>query len=547
VKSWGPVYALVGGWLAATALVIVLLIDGRSSTLDRVERSTAALAQVLEEHSAGTLQSAKLTLAAIADTWALARPRRHDPRFQELLRQRLHDLPHVRALFLIGADGRLIHDTDYPRTPDVSLADRPYFIAHRDDPGLDTAVSGPYLSRSGGGVGWFVSVTAALRTNGEFRGVAVAAVQPAYFEAIYAKMALTEGDVISLFHRDGTLIARHPAGEQQPGLRFSELSLFTTWLPRASSGSYRVEGRMQPGRRIVAYRAMENLPFVVLMSRSEHAALAEWRRTAVAAGVAMAALTLLLFGVLVREVRRRWRRERERLQRAQAEKLEALGQLTGGIAHDFANLLFVVDTNLHLIALEPADSEAVKRASSVARRAVQRGTEMVSRLLAFAKRQTLELKAADLNSLVTEAHPLIAQAAGARITLELHLAPELEPVLTDESQFEMALLNLVVNARDAMGGRGRILLRTYAAPEGGSCLAVEDEGTGMTRQVRQHAIEPFFTTKGEKGTGLGLAQVYGFMQQSGGSMQIESAPGKGTRVHLRFPRVPELMRIKSAP
>jgi len=223
-----------------------------------------------------------------------------------------------------------------------------------------------------------------------------------------------------------------------------------------------------------------------------------------------------------------------RAQREQAEKLEALGQLTGGIAHDFANLLHVVSASLQLIALRPGERDHVLQAAAVARRAVDRGAELIARLLAFARRQPLELKPADLNSLISAAQPLIAQAAGPRIELVLQLAPGLPPVLTDESQLEIALLNLVVNARDAISRQGRISLRTHATASGDVCLTVEDDGSGMSRDVRLHALEPFFTTKGEAGTGLGLPQVYGFMRQAGGSVELDSSPGTGTRVHLRF-------------
>jgi signal transduction histidine kinase len=222
-----------------------------------------------------------------------------------------------------------------------------------------------------------------------------------------------------------------------------------------------------------------------------------------------------------------------------------MGQLTGGIVHDFANLLSIVSMNMDLILRKPADAENAQRAALAARRAVERGAELIRRLLTFARRQPLELKPADLNALLTEAHPLVAQATGPRIELVLQLAPDLAPVLVDESQFEMALLNLVVNARDAMSGRGRIVLRTYAARHGGACLAVEDDGSGMDEPTRRRALEPFFTTKGQAGTGLGLAQVYGFLQQIGGALEIDSAPGKGTRVRLSFPPAPALTGVKA--
>ena len=535
---------LIAGWLAAIAVVAALVVSGRDAAIERGTRSSEALAQVMEEHTARTFQAVDITLEAAADIWGLTRPRKHDPAFQALLQRRVEDLPYVRALFAIGTDGFLIHDTDYPRTPDVSLADREYFKEHRDDPGLQHGVSRPVMSRSPG-AGWFVSVTERLGTAERFEGVLVAAVQPAHFEALYSKLEQGQDEAVALFHTDGTLIARYPAGQQDIGKSFTHLPLFATHVPRAPSGSYRVDGHLLPGKRIVSYRVVEGLPLVAHVSLTEHAVLAEWRRSALGAGVAMGALTLLLVGVLVQQLRARRRRAQRRAQRMQAEKLEAMGQLTGGIAHDFANLLSIISMNLDLILRKPGDAQATQRAALAARRAVERGSDLIRRLLAFARRQPLELKAADLNSLLTEAHPLVAQAAGARIELVLQLAPELPPVLIDEAQFEMALLNLVVNARDALSGHGRIVLRTHAAPGGDPCLSVEDNGPGMGEAIRRRALEPFFTTKGQAGTGLGLAQVYGFLQQIGGGLEIDSAPGRGTRVEMRFPRAPALTEVKA--
>ncbi|HEX6319301.1 MAG TPA: ATP-binding protein [Burkholderiales bacterium] len=534
---------LIAGWLAAIAVVAALVVSGREAAIERGARSSEALAQVMEEHTARTFQAVDITLEAAADAWALTRPRKHDPAFHALLQRRLDDLPYVRALFAIGADGFLIHDTDYPRTPDVSLADRDYFQVHRDDPGLRHNVSGPVLSR--GGAGWFVSVTERLGAEGKFQGILVAALQPAYFEALYRRVEQGEDEGIALLHRDGTMVARYPAAEQDIGKPFLHLPLFQTHLARAPNGNYRADDLIFPGNRLVSYRSIEGLPLVVQVSRSEHAVLAEWRRSALGAGVAMGALTLLLGGVLVQQLRARRRREYRRTQRAQADKLEALGQLTGGISHDFANLLSIISMNLDLILRKRGDAEATQRAAMAARRAVERGSDLIRRLLAFARRQPLELKAADLNSLLAEAHPLVAQAAGARIELVLQLTPDLPPVLVDEAQFEMALLNLVVNARDALSGRGRIVLHTHAAPGGDPCLTVEDNGPGMGEEIRRRALEPFFTTKGQAGTGLGLPQVYGFLQQIGGGLEIDSAPGKGTRVEMRFPRAPALTEVKA--
>jgi signal transduction histidine kinase len=527
--------ALVVAWLAAIALVALLVADARDSAIERGERSAAAMAQVMEEQTARTFQAVGVSLAAVGDTWELARPPKNDPKFQAHLAQRLAETPYARALFIIGPDGFIVHDTDYPKTPAVSLADRGYFRMHRDNPGLERWISTPMISRTPG-AGWFVSVTERIGSGEKFEGIVVAAVNPAYFQGLYARMAQGRDEALALFHRDGLLLAHFPRTAQDVGKPLLHLALFSH-LQNAPAGGYRVDGGLLPGKRIVNYRSVPGLPFVVHASLGEDAVLSEWRRSALGAAVAMGALTLLLAGVFVREARSRRRRALQRAQRAQAEKLEAMGQLTGGIAHDFNNLLAVVAMNVDMIGRHPGDAEANAQAVATAARSIARARTLISRLLAFAKQQPLEIKAADLNTLVTEAHPLVAQAAGPGIELVLELAPALPLVRTDESQFEMALLNLVMNARDAMAGRGRLVLRSYADSHSGvTCLDVQDDGPGMSEKTRRHAMEPFFTTKGEHGTGLGLAQVYGFMRQTGGSVEIEAAPGRGTRVRLSFAR-----------
>jgi two-component system, NtrC family, sensor kinase len=543
-----PLAVVLLGWLAAGALVGALVIDGRRTAVERTQRSTAAFAVLVEEHTASTLSSIRLTLRAVADSYYLApRPRKNDAEFRALMASRLRDVPYVRSIFIIGPDGRLIHDTDYPRTPDVPLADREYFRAHAEDPEMKSAISPPIQSRSG--TGWFLAVTERLGRGEAFEGVLVAAVQTSHFEELFRRMDLAKSDGIALLYRSGELIAhRGPARDDATGKSFAHLQLFVEHLPQHASGTYSTGAGLFPDRSIMSYRTVADAPFVVVVARSGY--LAEWRRTAIGAAVAMGALTVMLGFLLYYLLRDSRRRELARRRRAQAEKLEALGQLTGGMAHDFANLLHVISLNLHLIAVRPLDERRMEEAIAAAQRAVARGTTLVSHLLAFAKRQPMRLKSVELGPFVADARGLLAQAAGPRIELRTECAADLPPVMIDETQLEVALLNLVVNARDAMSGAGHIALRTYACTEEDAasvgsgtpadyvCLAVADDGPGMTESVLRRAVEPFFSTKGEAGTGLGLSQVYGFMQQISGTMRIESTPGKGTTVQLYFPKRP---------
>jgi len=234
--------------------------------------------------------------------------------------------------------------------------------------------------------------------------------------------------------------------------------------------------------------------------------------------------------------------ERERVQLAmvQFQKMEAVGQLTGGIAHDFNNLLNVVQGSLDLILMMSKDDVAKQRAE-VARRACQRGGKLTSQLLAFARNQTLNLRPIDVAQLFGGVRELLASSLGPGVRLHFAVDPDCAPVTADANQLEMALLNLAINARDAMGDGGDLhfvagmALPPDGLPANGDYvrLAVTDTGPGIAADVVARVFEPFFTTKEVgKGTGLGLSQVYGMAQQSGGLARIVSAPGAGTTVEI---------------
>lgn len=231
------------------------------------------------------------------------------------------------------------------------------------------------------------------------------------------------------------------------------------------------------------------------------------------------------------------------------QKLDAIGQLSGGIAHDFNNILSVIGGNLEMIAnadLPPAARRAVARAQEAAVRAAR----ITERLLAFARKQPLTRQPLDLNTALEDMSEMLRRSIGGNIEVSMHLAPDLGIVDADIDQFETAILNLALNARDAMPDGGALTIETEGvrfdddprtaqeAPPGEYLrVSVSDSGTGMTPEVVARAIEPFFTTKEMgSGTGLGLSMVYGFMKQIGGHARIYSEVGRGTRVSLFFPR-----------
>ena len=233
--------------------------------------------------------------------------------------------------------------------------------------------------------------------------------------------------------------------------------------------------------------------------------------------------------------------ERERAEQAlrQAQKMEAVGQLTGGIAHDFNNMLTVVlGATEALKAALPRDAKQQHRRADLVMQAATQASALTHRLLAFSRPQPVDPKPTNINALIGGLIDMLRRTIGESITLETELAANLPAVLVDANQLENAILNLVVNARDAMPTGGALTLRTEVPEPDAISLVVIDTGSGMPPEVIERAFEPFFTTKrtGE-GTGLGLSQVYGFMRQSRGNLRIESAEGKGTLVELRFPRL----------
>lgn len=238
----------------------------------------------------------------------------------------------------------------------------------------------------------------------------------------------------------------------------------------------------------------------------------------------------------------------------QAQKMEAIGQLTGGVAHDFNNVLAAVLGNIDL-AQEHATGPVLKRFLQNAQHAAERGAKLTDHLLSFARKQPLRWEPCDLNQLITSFRDLIARTIGALVDVQLALADNLWLVMADATQFEMALLNLAVNARDAMSGGGKLVIATNnvvahssglpndLAPGDYTCVSVRDTGCGMGTEVACRAFEPFYTTKRSgEGTGLGLSQVYGFSKQLGGSATLSSKVGMGTQVELFIPRALEVVK-----
>jgi PAS domain S-box-containing protein len=261
--------------------------------------------------------------------------------------------------------------------------------------------------------------------------------------------------------------------------------------------------------------------------------------------------TLIGFAKITRDIteRRETQKALEQAREALAhsQKMDAIGQLTGGIAHDFNNLLMVILGSLELVRKRLPDDERVATLISNATQAAQRGAALTQRMLAFARRQDLDLKPVDVPGLVRGMTDLLQRSLGPSVSIETHFPLKLNPVHADANQIEMALLNLAVNARDAMPDGGNLLItareqivkgRSQGKLKAGRyvCLSVKDTGEGMDRKTLSRAMEPFFTTKGiGRGTGLGLSMVHGMTEQSGGRFVLKSRKDEGTTAEIWLP------------
>jgi PAS domain S-box-containing protein len=231
-------------------------------------------------------------------------------------------------------------------------------------------------------------------------------------------------------------------------------------------------------------------------------------------------------------------------QLAESQKLDALGQLTGGVAHDFNNLLMIISGSLHTLKKAVGDDPKYQRAVSAIEGATKRGASLTSQLLTFARRQSVNPQVIDVAERINAVREVLDTGVGSAMTLQFDVAPGVWPIMVDVTEFETALVNLVINARDAMTTGGVITISAHNDTRGGEAgtdghvaISVEDTGTGIAPDILSKIFDPFFTTKPiGKGTGLGLSQVHGFAHQAGGTVKVASELGHGTKITILLPR-----------
>ena len=489
--------------------------------------------------------------------------------------KRLHDdfaaivirLPQVQSVLVGNFDGEpLVSAAVYPVPKHVSLTDRDYFqaVVQRGETLFLTSVQVGNVRQEA-----FIGLAQPWKgPDGRMQGVIDVAVPPSVFEEFYAVLAgegamTTPGNVVSLIRSDGLALVRYPPLPDDGVHAPLSKRFMSAIASQPDGGRYETRSVIDASTvRLFVYRKVPGFPAYVVVGRGKDGIIAGWLSTMgshLIFGVpATLALLVITYTALVRTGREERalaraqdeivRRERAEEALLRSQRLEAVGQMTGGVAHDFNNLLTIILGSAEVLARRPDDAARVRRLSEQIMLAARRGGDITQQLLAFSRRQFINPHLVDPNLCLQEFRPLLERAANESIRVDFVLQPDLHPVLLDPGHFQAAVLNLVGNARDAMPGGGRITISTRNATLGADAgpelapgdyvrVAVTDTGTGMDALTAAKAFEPFFTTKGiGQGTGLGLSQVYGFAKQAGGEARIITAPGQGTTVEVLLPR-----------
>ena len=552
-------------------LPVVLLASGavtiRRATMHEADEQLARTADILHEQALKVFESTDVLLQNLADiTRALpdSTIRADFPRWHDRLKAISSRLPHLQSIWIIGADGRICA-TDYTTTlPSLDASGRDYFAAQTGrDAGLFV---GAALQPLLGGASPFFGLSRRRETpGGGFGGVVTASLLPSDFENFYREIARAEGSLLVLMRTDGTLLARYPPlrkGDHpaaQPPILTSVAGPLDRGMLTAVSP---IDGR----ERRLAWRRLDPYPVFVMAGMATAAIRDEWLGTLATHLVFGLPATVLMLAALwvamkrthalFEEAERRVAAE-EALQRGQ--RLEALGELTGGVAHDFNNLLMIVLGNVDRMRRRPREASDIKALDTIVA-AVRRGEALTRQLLTFARRRALYPEPIDLARQLGDMRGLLAHSLRGDIAMAIETDPAGPCIVkVDPSELELAVVNLAVNARDAMPHGGRLTLRlrrvTLSAEHDIDdllgdfvALSVADTGLGIPPAVLPRVFDPFFTTKEiGKGTGLGLSQVYGFVRQSAGTATIDSTPGIGTTVTLYLPACTETAGTASTP
>ncbi len=479
--------------------------------------------------------------------------------------------PQVASISIFGPDGMLLANSRYYPAPHTSIAQREDFVGIRGGRIIEH-VSKAMTGHAGIVEPVFNTGIARRNTDGSFAGLVSVALRRSYFDSFYRELLGDESRAltIALIRADGAVLASYPPqpNEATPPMFASALAANT------KAGVLRIGSSPETGSgEILAYRRVGAYPVYVSCAYSGAVIWRDWYRRAAVFATSIFTPSIALWLVLAFSLRRlaaeeeawsRWQAEastRRSIETAyrQSRKMEALGTLVGSVAHDFNNLLMIIATNVQIARRRGASN--VDNELGAISRALKSGQSLTRQLLGVARKQPLRNEIIDLGQWITASRELLNASLGAKVSLVIDVGPGVWPIEVDSAELELALINIAVNARDAMPNGGRFTVRANNVRlerESGFAiigefvqLSLEDTGAGMAAAVLARAFEPLYTTKANgMGTGLGLPQVYAFCERSGGLATIESKLGEGTAVRLYLPRssvTPAQMPTAEAP
>ncbi len=468
--------------------------------------------------------------------------------------------PQVAAVSIFGSDGALLASSRFYPAPAVSIAGRDDFLGIRD--GKDLEHVSKVMTGHVAGEQVFNTGVERRAANGSFAGVVSVALRPSYFSAFYRELLGGNDNTpmtMSLIRTDGAILAHYPRGPREP-LTIAPQSPFAEAIAQGRrAGVVKMRPDADGDNLIVAFRRVGSYPVYVSCGYRTAAIWAGWYRHLSVLILSMFTPSIVLWCVIWLSLRRlgaeeeaweRWQSEasmRRSIESAyrQSRKMEALGNLVGSVAHDFNNLLMIVSANVQIARRR--GTPGLDRELSAMERALKSGQSLTRQLLGVARKQPLRNETLALERWLPACRELLRASLGAKISLVMDIGVEIWPMRTDVAELELALINIAVNARDAMPNGGRFTVRAaniHFRHEDGFPLtgdfvqlSLEDTGGGMPPEVLARAFEPLFTTKPKgMGTGLGLPQVFAFCERSGGLAAIDSAIGAGTSVRLYLPR-----------
>jgi two-component system, NtrC family, sensor kinase len=556
--------AMAASLLAPTMLFAFAAWNSYRNLAALTDERLARSLDVEQEEAQRTFQLVDLALNSVKDLVAdmSADDIRRDEKHLHLLLQKLDaQIPLIQSIWIYDKEGRPLVSSWIEPAPRESFADRDFFRAHLG--GDDGTYYGQvYESRFGAQP--FFTVSQRLLHDGAFMGVLEISVLPSNFFHFFATLAYAEGQQFSLIRNDGLFLARYPMAPAGAPTRLDEHSGLRRTIARTPAGGlFTTLSPIDHIERRFAARRLDGTPLYVTTGFSTSVMRSEWLWGMAAHLIYGVPVTLFLFFSLFAVQLRTQRLYAEINRRAAAEealrqsqKLDAIGHLTGGVAHDFNNLLTIIIGNLEAAQrqLESwTDGAQIKlsRRLENAMHGAQRAATLTKRLLAFSRQQPLNPALLDVNRVLNGLSDFLRRALGEDVSLEIVGGGGVWPVEADAAELEAAILNLAVNARDAMPEGGKLTIeasnsylddnycRQNADVQPGQYvqIGVTDTGSGMGKDVIERAFEPFFTTKESgQGTGLGLSQVYGFVKQSGGHVKIYSEAGEGTTIKIYLPR-----------